>query len=118
MSKSLFLLFPLVCLLAVLVSCQPSKESIPADLKTGDQIVAALGKYKSQTGSYPDVLSALEPDYLRQIIPPRYGEKRWDYIHYCKKDSFALFMWGRKAYQDGYWYDSDKKQWGVVENSF
>jgi len=106
------------CLILVLIGCGPDKSSISNDERVGDQIVAALETFKGERGSYPDVLSELEPGYIRKITPPKYGAKRWDYIHYCKKDTFALFMWGREPYEDGYYYDNDKKQWGVVENSF
>ena len=108
----------LFCVVLFLIACEPDKSSVPNDQRIGDQIIAALEKYKAERGLYPDTLTQLMPSYMRQITQPRYGERRWDYVHYCKNDSFALYMWGRKAYQDGYWYDSDKKAWGVIENSF
>ena len=84
----------------------------------GDRIVAALEQYRNDIGHYPDRLNDLVPKYIQQIEPPRYGEKKWDYNHRPGENSFGLYMWGRKAYQDGYLYNSEKKQWEVVENSF
>jgi hypothetical protein len=108
----------LCCLVLVFAGCEADKSSVANDEKIGDGIIAALEKYKAEQGLYPDTLTQLIPNYVRQIAPPRYGARRWDYVHYCKNDSFALFMWGRRADQDAYWYDSEKKQWGLIENSF
>jgi hypothetical protein len=108
----------LFCLVVLLASCEPNKTSVPNDKLIGDQIVAALEKYKATRGSYPDVLSELEPAYIGHITSPRYGERKWDYVHYCRNDSFGLAMWGRKLTDDGYMYNSERKQWEVAENSF
>ena len=108
----------LVSLIALMAGCGVDKTSVPNDEKTGDQIIAALEKYKIEKGSYPDTLSQLVPTYVGRITSPRYGERRWDYIHYCKDDSFALAMWGRRLTDDGYLYSSERKKWEVSENSF
>jgi hypothetical protein len=110
--------FALFCLVALSVGCEADKSSVQNDEVIGDKIVAALEKYKAQRGSYPDVLSQLEPTYISQITQPRYGARRWDYIHYCKNDSFGLAMWGQRLTDDGYLYSSDTKRWEVAQNSF
>jgi len=112
------LLSVLCCFGLVFAGCEADKSSIASDKLVGDQIIAALEKYKAQRGSYPDVLSELEPDYVGHITPPRYGEKKWNYIHYCKNDSFGLAMWGRRLTDEGYVYSSERKKWEVAENSF
>jgi hypothetical protein len=117
-SKTRYFL-PLVLLsLLSLTGCDFNRGSFSADRAMGDQIIVALERYKSEKGSYPDVLWTLEPDYIGQIIPPRYGQQRWDYTHYCKNDSFGLAVWGRKLTDDGYVYFSERKQWEVAHNSF
>lgn len=110
-------LFLILCAV-VLTGCEPNKSSVPADMATGNEIAGALGKYKGEHGHYPEQLSDLVPKYISEIKPPRYGEKKWIYVKYRDKGTFALFMWGAKAYQDGYMYDPDKNEWEVVENSF
>lgn len=116
--RLLVILFSLVALAA----CEPNRASVPSDQLAGDQIVTALEKYKAEQGHYPNQLSELMPSYISQIKSPQYGEKRWDYNHQTDqtsgKDSFGLYMWGQKAYQDGYLYSSDRRQWEVVKNSF
>ena len=108
----------LFCFVALVVGCGADKRSVANDESVGNQIVTALEKYKGDKGSYPDVLSQLEPTYIGHIVPPRYGQRHWDYVHYCKNDSFGLAMWGRKPTDDGYVYSSERKQWEVAENSF
>jgi hypothetical protein len=107
-----------VYLMLALLGCRADESSVKSDELIGNQIIAALEKYKEQRGSYPDVLSELEPSYIPKITPPRYGEKRWNYTHYCKNDSFGLAMFGRRLTDDDYVYSSDRKKWEVAENSF
>jgi hypothetical protein len=108
----------LFCLVFLLIGCEPDKSSVLNDERIGDGIIAALETYKTQRGSYPDVLSELEPDYIAEIIQPRYGEGRWRYVHYCKNDVFGLAMYGRRLTDDDYVYSSERKKWEVAENSF
>jgi hypothetical protein len=92
------------------------KSSVAEDERIGDRIVSAVEMYKAETHTYPDSLSELVPRYMSNIQPPRYGKKEWKYIHYPDKHAFALFMYGKKVFSDGYWYDSDKGRWEVFEN--
>ena len=71
-------LLAILCALGALTSCKPDTSSVLTDELVGDQIAAALDKYKVQRGSYPDTLWALEPDYVFPIVLPKYGQKRWD----------------------------------------
>jgi len=102
----------------LLFGCGEDKSFVSDDERTGDQIIAALEKYKAEQGFYPDTLNQLVPTYLGKITQPRYGEKRWDYIHYCKNDSFGLAMWGQELSDDGFVYSSERRKWEVAENSF
>jgi hypothetical protein len=113
--------FQVLCVCAVitsLVGCSSSTGSVKQDELIGDQIILALDKYKAEHGSYPDTLWSLEPDYLSQIARPKYGDGRWDCVHYCKDDSFGLAIWGRHTTDNGYVYSSQRRQWEVAENSF
>jgi hypothetical protein len=107
-----------ICCALLVGGCTPDKTSVVNDQSAGDKIVAALEGYKTDRGHYPDHLDELVPKYISAIKPPGYGQKKWDYNHLATPDSFGLYMWGRKAYQDGYLYNSERKQWELVENSF
>jgi hypothetical protein len=73
-----------------------------ADLEIGDQIIAALEKYNTDQGHYPQELSELLPRYLPAITPPKFGEKKWTYSP--REHSFALFLYGETPSSDGYVY--------------
>ena len=104
--------------LLAFTGCPANTGAIPKDLQYGDEIVAALEKYHADHGHYPDTLWALQPEYIREIKQPRYGERRWDYTRYCEKGTFALVIWGAKPYHDGYGYNVPDPKWTRIENSF
>lgn len=108
----------LFCVALLFTGCGHDKSSVPNDERIGDEIITVLEKYKAEQGLYPDTLTQLIPDYMGKITPPRYGQKRWDYIHYCKNDSFGLAMWGQDLTDDGFVYSSERRKWEVAENSF
>jgi hypothetical protein len=58
------------------------------------------------------------PEYLGELEAPKYGEKRWDYIHRCRADTFDLWVWGKHPTDNGYFYSSDRKTWAKVHNDF
>jgi hypothetical protein len=115
MSQRVFLV-GLLCL--ALAGCQASKASLSNDKLIGNQIVDALDRYKADRGSYPKQLIDLVPNYLSAITPPGYGQKKWDYFEYPEQGAFVLCVSGRKVYQDTLWFDSTKREWEIVENSF
>ncbi len=102
-----------VCL--ALAGCE-NKTTTPEDFRHGDEIVAALEKYRTAHNHYPDTLGSLEPEYIGQIKQPRYGERRWEYIRYCEKGTYALFMW--RADHAGYGYNVPDSKWTYIDNSF
>jgi hypothetical protein len=116
--RLIILLSALCCVVVLFAGCEADKSSVLNDERIGDQIIAALEKYKTARGSYPDVLAELEPDYIANIIQPGYGEHRWRYVHYCKNDAFGLAMYGGRLTDDDYVYSSERKKWEVAENSF
>ncbi len=97
-----------------LTSCE-RRSATPEDFRRGDEIVAALQKYRADHGHYPDTLGPLAPDYIREIKDPDYGERRWDYIHYCEKDTYALFMW--TSTKAGCGYNVPDSKWTRIDNS-
>ena len=99
-------------------TCAPDKSSVSSDQSIGNEIIAALEKFRHEKGHYPTQLSELVPKHIPEIKSPSYGEKRWDYNYKPGEDFFGLYMWGKKAYHDGYLYSSQRKQWEVVENIF
>lgn len=109
-------LIGLLCV--VLAGCQPSKASLPNDKVIGNQIVEALDRYKADHGFYPKHLTDLVPTYLDAITTPKYGRKRWDYFEYPDRGAFVLSMSGRKVYHDTVWFDSNKREWEIVQNTF
>lgn len=108
----------IIQVVAFFVGCESDSRNIHNDQLVGDNVVLALEKYKADRDTYPDVLSELEPNYIGSIKQPRYGERRWDYIHYCKNDTFGLGMWGRRSTDKGYVYSSERRKWELADNSF
>ena len=106
----------LLCFAASIVaSCSPASER---DLPIGDQIIAALERYRADHGQYPESLSQLTPTYMPSIASPRHGARKWDYVTYRDRSDFALFYWGSRPHQDGYAYGAPEKKWEIVHNSF
>src|SRR5687768_17471105 len=55
----------------------------------GDQIIAALERYKVANGSYPAALKALVPQFLESIPQPEDAE--WVYLPDASRAEFGLF---------------------------
>jgi hypothetical protein len=81
------------------------KALVRSDQLTAGEIVGALEKYRSERGAYPNRLSDLVPKYIAAIKPPSYGAKRWEYVYYPNRNSFALRLPARKSYEESYWYN-------------
>jgi hypothetical protein len=92
------------------------RSATAEDFRRGDAIVAALQKYRADHGHYPDRLGSLAPHYIRALQNPDYGERRWDYIHYCEKDTYSLMMW--TSTKPGYGYNMPDPKWVFIDNSF
>jgi hypothetical protein len=91
------------------------------DQSLGNEIVAALQKYRAEKGKYPDRLSELVPDYIAEIKSPRYGAKKWSYNNRPDRDTFSLFILGAKPQpglkpaEDSYWYNPLRREWSPAE---
>lgn len=101
----------------LLVGCDDEHTTASAeDFRRGNDIIAALEKYRAAHGVYPDTLSVLVPTYLRAVEDPDYGERKWVYIHYGEKRTYGLFMWRRD--HAGYGYNVPEPTWTDIDNSF
>jgi hypothetical protein len=114
---------PIACVcgfvfLVVLGCSRNHASSFERDKRVGDNIVEALDTYRADNSHYPRQLTDLVPKYLPEIPPPQYGDGKWDYNYKPDNDSFGLYVWGKKSYQDGYLYSSNRRMWEKVENSF
>jgi hypothetical protein len=81
------------------------KAVVRGDESRASEVVAALEKYRRDRGSYPNRLSELVPAYIAAVKPPHYGVKKWEYVHYPKRNSFALFLRARNPSEESYWYN-------------
>jgi GAF domain-containing protein len=57
-----------------------SDSRIEESKAIGDEIVAALEKYKADKGIYPAKLEDLAPRYLGRLRAPTAGTQQWDYV--------------------------------------
>jgi hypothetical protein len=94
---------------------------VRGDQSLGNEIVAALEKYRAEMRKYRDRLSDLIPDYIAEIKSPRYGAKKWSYNNHPDRDTFNLLILGLKPQpglkpaEDSYWYNPLRREWWPVE---
>ena len=100
-----------VAILSLALAGCERRSATAEDFRRGDEIVAALEKYRADHGHYPDTLGSLSMVYK----DPDYGERRWDYVHYCEKDTYALFMW--TSTKAGWGYNVPDSKWTRIDNS-
>lgn len=82
------------------------------DQPAADSIVAALDKYKSAKGTYPQNLDALVPDYL-QALP---ALRRFGKLGYARLDDGRGCLVGYFTHRDFLEeYDCGAKAWSSVE---
>lgn len=94
----------------------------------GAELVAALYRYQSETGAYPDALERLVPEYLPRVRPPTWGLQRWRYRRYTAAEvatggapadsARVYFQLSVAASESGYpvlYYDLEARRW-VLNN--
>jgi hypothetical protein len=89
---------------------QAHKALVRGDQLIASEIVAALEKYRTEHGTYPERLSDLVPKYIAEIKPPRYGAKKWDYVYHANRDLFSLVLPAQKSYEVSYWYNTLRRE--------
>lgn len=88
-----------------------TEGAIRATHASGDQIVAALERWKAKTGSYPASLVKLVPSELVSIPQPDVGNGKWSYTLRTAQ-SFQLLVWVGPDYESD-WWRSDGGHWDV-----
>ena len=93
----------------------------------GAAIVDALERHRAASGTFPETLDALVPDYLAAIEPPTWGLRRWRYRRYTAAHgthtagtdtSTVYFQLSVAASDRGYpilYYDFTRRRW-VLNN--
>jgi len=65
---------------AIIVSgCDIDKRQLTITIERGNEIVAALERFRVDSGKYPETLDQLSPKYLAEIRQPAWGLKAWKY---------------------------------------
>ena len=98
--------------LLLLIGC--SKEKVKRQYATfsrGDEIIAALEKYKDANSKYPDHLTDLTPQYLIAIPPPVMGNQQWKYETSDNGQKWKLTVEGPSSSDQKYWRSPELKIW-------
>ena len=116
--------------LAALGGCSSGKWSdsdVAETVKRGDEIVAALEKYKKDKNEYPKSLDELKPSYLSEIPDPTVGTKKWDYRLGELKDtdantkkemtikSFELSVSNKGGFPNAFFDSSNPTGWQIQQ---
>jgi hypothetical protein len=75
MCKPVAMLLIALCL----VGCSSGRQKMAETTQRGNRIVRALEQYHADRGRYPNSLTDLSPKYLREIPPPTWGLRTWQY---------------------------------------
>lgn len=88
-----------------------SEADYDESLRRGDQLVAALDRWRAVHGDFPQRIDDLVPAQLESIQRPLVGKGRWAY-HRSTPDRFVLEMYVGPAYQSDR-FDSDEGRWQI-----
>jgi hypothetical protein len=92
-----------------------SDATVAESQAAGDEIIAALRRYREERGTLPPGLPALVPSFLNEIRPPVSGNGKW--IYKPRPDgSFKLAFQGSDIspvcfYQE--WQDGAASEWYI-----
>jgi len=86
-------------------------ERYRTTVQTGDEIIAALERWRAAKGDYPDTLSALVPSELPELKRPQVGSGRWEFAHPAP-GQFELGFFVGPIYESDL-YESTKGEWHV-----
>jgi hypothetical protein len=91
---------------------QASDKQEPT-FELGNEIIAAIERYEERHGEYPEALEALVPDYLERV-----DATSWTYGG--GGGVFQLYFSARLSgiLTETWKYDSRKKKWSAVDESF
>jgi hypothetical protein len=103
--------------ISLLLYCAHQKSRFSATIANGEQITAALERFHSDRGRYPDALSELRPAYLVIIPPATWGIRSWVYMPDLDRGGYALQVNESMRTGDGnaHWlrYDSQVRRWKI-----
>jgi hypothetical protein len=90
----------------------------------GNAIVAAIERYRTRVGRFPDSLSAVRPYELQSIPTPTWGDKRWRYQLFAgdastssKGPLFELRVCTNDSCYPVLYFNSSVRRWVFIENS-
>jgi hypothetical protein len=67
--------------------------------RRGDVVRNALKEYRTKTGSFPEKLDALVPQYLNAIPQPTVGKRIWKYDVYADGQAYTISPALRSEYE-------------------
>jgi len=93
---------------------EAKREQTGAPFEKGNIIIAALTKYKSEEGKYPENLQELVPKYLNPVPDPDWGTNEWFYVYEKKYAAFYLeVQYSKSTYASHHYYSAatSKENW-------
>jgi hypothetical protein len=89
----------LVCASALVIALSGCGQDwtaakIAESQRRGNEIVAALERFRANRGEFPKELEELVPDYVAEIIKPVAGSRKWCYARTPDAQDFCL-LFGR-----------------------
>lgn len=82
--------------------------------RNADKIIQACEQYKAKHGIYPERLSELIPDFLKDIPPAKYSLAGAPFRYFAREDSHALMYEAVPPYGRKY-YVFEKRVWQYVD---
>lgn len=73
------LVFFLLLISLCLCGCSSDRGKIDETKRRGDMIIRALEQFHSDRGYYPQSLADLAPKHIKELAPPTWGLKEWQY---------------------------------------
>ena len=116
MTRTLFKFVPCLCIgvvgySALLASVRIRHAAFERASETGNDVVAAIERYRRDKGAYPDSLESLVPKFLAQI--PGTGLMGYPDFYYCKRGDPSGRIDGNAEYELGIRCSSGFLNWDV-----
>lgn len=108
---------PLVKLLLLLVvlclpGCSSGRAKIEDTKQKGNQIIRALEQFRADHGRYPKSLTDLSPRHIRELSPPTWGLKMWEYESDGKAFTLGVDESIHTGDGDSRWLRYQGQKWG------
>ena len=89
----------------------PTRGKVEESRRRGDEIIAAMSRYREEKGEYPEDLAELVPEYLVELRQPLVGPRRWGYVRDEEKGFVLSFFMG--PMYETWWYEGKAGEWQV-----